>query len=61
MNRPKVTEIKNHSFFKKINWLAIEKKKVEPPIKPSFSSEEDTKYFPSVYIYLFIQKIMFFL
>lgn len=38
-------EIKNHLFFKGLNWTAIEERKVPPPFKPQLRSATDTQYF----------------
>uniref|UniRef100_K7GGE9 Protein kinase C delta type n=1 Tax=Pelodiscus sinensis TaxID=13735 RepID=K7GGE9_PELSI len=37
--------IKEHSFFKTINWTALEKKEVEPPFKPKVKSASDYNNF----------------
>lgn len=45
-------DIKNHPFFKNIDWEAIYNKKIKPPFVPKISSESDTKYIDSVNIIL---------
>lgn len=37
-------DIKNHSFFKDIDWSLLLCKKIKPPFIPRISSNEDTKY-----------------
>ncbi|KAK4336719.1 hypothetical protein RND71_043563 [Anisodus tanguticus] len=37
--------IKRHSFFRHINWNDVYERKVEPPIKPSLVSDDDTSLF----------------
>lgn len=37
--------IRIHQFFKHINWLDVASRKLEPPIKPSLSSEDDVSQF----------------
>lgn len=41
-------EIKNHSFFKNINWDNLLKKKVEPPFKPKIKDNKDLSNFAKV-------------
>ncbi|KAL7637343.1 UNVERIFIED_CONTAM: hypothetical protein RMT77_012069 [Armadillidium vulgare] len=38
-------EIMAHPFFDRVNWKAIEEKKVTPPFKPQVTSETDVSYF----------------
>ncbi|KAM7423114.1 hypothetical protein PAMA_010914 [Pampus argenteus] len=40
-----VGDIRAHPFFKNINWLALEKKEVEPPFKPKVKSPGDCSNF----------------
>ena len=40
-----VEGIKNHEFFKKINWEALEQKEITPPFTPKVSNETDTRNF----------------
>ena len=40
-----VEGIKNHEFFKKINWEALEQKEITPPYTPKVSNETDTRNF----------------
>uniref|UniRef100_A0AAQ6APD4 protein kinase C n=1 Tax=Amphiprion ocellaris TaxID=80972 RepID=A0AAQ6APD4_AMPOC len=40
-----VGDIRVHPFFKVINWLALEKKEVEPPFKPKVKSPSDCSNF----------------
>lgn len=37
-------DIKNHPFFKDIDWTLLISKKIKPPFIPRISSNEDTKY-----------------
>lgn len=37
-------DIKDHPWFKSIDWEALYRKEVKPPFKPNLSSEIDTKY-----------------
>ena len=39
--------IKNHKFFKGINWNDVWDKKLEPPFVPKLKDEQDLKYFDS--------------
>jgi len=43
-------EIKKTEFFSVIDFVALEKKKLEPPFKPDVSDETDTKYVPKTYL-----------
>ena len=38
-------EIKRHCFFSTIDWLELKEKRLEPPFKPSVTSDADTCYF----------------
>ncbi|XP_061474012.1 protein kinase C delta type [Rhineura floridana] len=40
-----IGNIRDHSFFKTINWTALEKKEVEPPFKPKVKSASDYNNF----------------
>jgi len=42
-----VEKIKQHPFFKNIDWEAIYNKKIKPPFIPRISSDSDTKYIDS--------------
>lgn len=46
--RLNIQQIKNHDFYKDINWDKILEKKEKAPFIPKVSSNDDTKYF---YIY----------
>jgi len=37
-------DIKNHAFFKQIDWVALERKEIEPPFKPNLRGQNDLKY-----------------
>lgn len=37
-------EVKDHPWFKSIDWDALEKKEIKPPFKPKLVSKTDTKY-----------------
>lgn len=41
-------EIKNHSFFKDIDWNFVFAKAYEPPFKPKFTDTKDLNYFDRV-------------
>ncbi|EFN66025.1 Ribosomal protein S6 kinase beta-2 [Camponotus floridanus] len=38
-------QIKNHNFFKHINWQDVIARKLDPPFKPSLKSADDTSQF----------------
>ena len=38
-------EIKNHPWFKSIDWKAMVEKDIKSPYEPQLDSEEDLKYF----------------
>ncbi|XP_043283406.1 ribosomal protein S6 kinase beta-1-like [Venturia canescens] len=38
-------QIKNHAFFKHINWQDVISRKLEPPFKPTLTSEDDVSQF----------------
>merc|ERR1719284_1488990 len=40
-----VDDIKEHKWFKQIDWMALYEKKVQTPFKPKVKSEEDTSMF----------------
>jgi serine/threonine protein kinase len=40
-----VDDIKEHKWFKPIDWMALYEKKVQTPFKPKVKSEEDTSMF----------------
>jgi len=43
-----IDNLKNHQFFKGINWDLLLDKKLTPPFTPKISSEGDTKYVDKV-------------
>lgn len=43
-------EIRSHSFFSKIDWTAIEQKRVPPPFKPQLTESDDVKYFDTEFV-----------
>ena len=45
-------EIKNHPFFKNIDWDMLLKKKLEPPYKPVLNGKKDLSHFSKVSLYL---------
>ena len=40
-------KIKNHNFFKGVNWKDVWDRKLEPPFVPNLKSDPDLKYFDS--------------
>ena len=40
-------DIKNHIFFKDIDWNLLSNKKIKPPFIPRLNSLEDTRYVDS--------------
>lgn len=42
-----VDEIKTHTFFASIDWVALFNKRVKPPFKPAVSREDEAFYFDS--------------
>ena len=40
-------KIKNHNFFKGVNWKDVWDRKLEPPFIPNLKSDQDLKYFDS--------------
>ena len=45
-------EIKNHPFFKEIDWDKISEKAFNPPFKPRLMNETDLRYFDKVFLYI---------
>ena len=45
-----VNQIKEHPFFKDIDWEMLWEKKVNPPMKPSVKSINDLRYFDKCFI-----------
>ena len=43
-NRPKLPDVKNHPFFRKINWEQLARKQVTPPVRPRHASESMKPY-----------------
>lgn len=44
-DRPSAASVKNHVFFKSIDWQALEQKKLQPPFVPKLASEDDVSCF----------------
>lgn len=42
-------EVKEHRFFRTINWTDLVLKKITPPFKPQVESDTDTRYFDTVF------------
>ena len=42
-------DIKNHPYFKDVNWDEANNKKMKPPFLPNIESETDTKYFEKTF------------
>ncbi|XP_051974747.1 protein kinase C theta type-like [Xyrauchen texanus] len=42
--------IRQHAFFKDIDWIALEKRQVEPPFKPTVKSDSDCSNFDKEFI-----------
>jgi len=40
-----VRQLKDHPFFKDLDWVALAQKKIEPPFKLEFENELDVQYF----------------
>lgn len=40
-------KIKNHNFFKGVNWKDVWDRKLEPPFVPNLKNDQDLKYFDS--------------
>ena len=41
-----IAKIKKHRFFRKINWVRLEKREVEPPIRPVITDPAKAENFP---------------
>jgi serine/threonine protein kinase len=44
-----IEDIKNHPFFKGINWNDAEMQKIKPPFIPKLKSETDLRYFDTMF------------
>ena len=44
-----VADIKNHSFFKEIDWIKLEKKEITPPYKPKIKYAGDVGNFDTMF------------
>jgi serine/threonine protein kinase len=44
-----IEDIKNHPFFKGINWKDAEMQKIKPPFIPKLKSETDLRYFDTMF------------
>ncbi|KRX00024.1 Protein kinase-like domain [Pseudocohnilembus persalinus] len=42
-------EVKNHPFFKEIDWDKLNKKQYEPPFKPRVTDEKDLRHFDKMF------------
>jgi len=40
-------EIKQHMFFRHIDWRSVYRRELDPPFKPNINSEDDTSFFDS--------------
>lgn len=45
-----VNEIKNHLWFAKLNWQAMEQQLIQPPFVPRMQEEEDVRFFEPVFV-----------
>lgn len=52
-------EIKNHPFFKDMDWSFVYAKAYEPPFKPKFNNNQDLIYFDKVRVFLWGADIAF--
>lgn len=43
-------EIKKEPFFKSIDWTAMAKREIEPPIKPTVKSDDDYSNFDKMFL-----------
>ena len=43
------TKIKQHDFFKEVDWDKYWNKEIEPPFLPEFNDEEDLRYFDKMF------------
>ncbi|CAI9742779.1 S6 kinase beta-1-like [Octopus vulgaris] len=47
LERNDATPIKQHPFFRHINWKDLADRKIEPPFRPNISGDEDVSHFDS--------------
>jgi serine/threonine-protein kinase Psk1 len=58
-NMPKdMTTIKKHRFFRKINWIALAKREVEPPINPLVTDPELAENFDQTFTELALSPVI---
>jgi len=43
-------EVKRHPFFKNLDWMKLDARKIEPPFKPVLKDEHDVKYFEKEFV-----------
>eukprot|EP00927_Polykrikos_kofoidii_P000185 TRINITY_DN1007_c0_g1_i1.p1 TRINITY_DN1007_c0_g1~~TRINITY_DN1007_c0_g1_i1.p1 ORF type:complete len:383 (-),score=72.94 TRINITY_DN1007_c0_g1_i1:90-1196(-) len=43
-------EVMAHPFFARIDWVAIQQRRVEPPFKPNLTQGTDTQYFDKAFV-----------
>mmetsp|Transcript_120433 Transcript_120433/g.209020 ORF Transcript_120433/g.209020 Transcript_120433/m.209020 type:complete len:380 (+) Transcript_120433:164-1303(+) len=43
-------EVKRHDFFRGLDWIALEQRRVSPPFKPKISQDTDVQYFDKEFV-----------
>lgn len=43
--------IKNHAFFEEIDWEALERREIKPPVRPKVTGKKDVRNFDPYFIY----------